>query len=294
MEGLAALVRTVARRYSQLARCLDEYRKVAESDIGIPYRKQALLTKIRLLADNLPAPSVREQVLSWCQEEGTAVEHEKEEFRFHFTKEILASLSGLGMEVRGQIPLLRVGFFTVKIDLQKGIGVIYWGPEVERLKEKVSLVPAELTNALQFCRERLQTGTKMAPTEFLKLLHSAYRRCVLWAGVPVGTRVSLTGVLKELVMMMQPPAFQINPVRESFWEYPRVQFSYDIFRLRQAGSVEVDGTRLRLHVATFDDTTEKISALWVPDNERGEGTNYSHLSFVPVGIPDGSLSERTD
>lgn len=288
MEGLAAVVRDIGLKYSRLAKYLGEYRRVAGSDSGGLYQKQALLTRIRVLVDAVPDSVVKEQLCDWCRNEAATIEQEREEFKFRFTREVVTTLRELGMEVRGQIPLLRVGFFTVKVDLQQGTGVIYWGPEIERLRDKVSLVPTELATVLQEYRQRLLERADTELPKFIKVLYSAYRRCCLWADVPLGTRIPLADMLRELVMMMQPPAFQIDPVRATFVEYPRVQFSYDLFRLRQAGLVEVGGTKLRLHVATFDATAEKMRALWVPDNERGEGTHYSHISFVAIVAHDDS------
>ncbi len=292
MKEPVALVQALARKYAQLAKCLDGYSQVAEADVGGPYRKQNLLTRIHSLIDILPESIVKDQLLGWCQSEETRVDQEREEFKFLFLKEMGASLSRLGMGVRGQIPTLRIGFFTVKVDLQRGVAAIYWGPQVERLKENIVLVPDELITALQKCTEELCDGSEADPRELLNLLYSAYRRCVLCASASLGTRIALSEVFRELVMLRQPPAFQINPVRENLREYPRVQFSYDLFRLRQTGFSEIEGVRLRLHVATFDAAAEKTKALWVPDNEMGEGTNYSHISFVPVELHDHPSSRH--
>jgi hypothetical protein len=81
-------------------------------------------------------------------------------------------------------------------------------------------------------------------------------------------------------MLQQPPGFRLNPTQEKFVEYPRIRFSYDLFRLRQAGQFQAGEDRLKLHVANFDATTEKAKALWVPDNEAGDGTHYSYVSFT--------------
>jgi hypothetical protein len=91
--------------------------------------------------------------------------------------------------------------------------------------------------------------------------------------------VFLLDLLSELVLLMQPESFRLNPAQEKFVEYPRVRFSYDLFRLKQAGAFTVGDVQLKLHVANFDATTEKAKALWVPDSEEGDGTHYSYISF---------------
>ncbi|MFO7675821.1 MAG: hypothetical protein R6X12_05860, partial [bacterium] len=87
-------------------------------------------------------------------------------------------------------------------------------------------------------------------------------------------------LLSELILLIQPEAFRADPVRRRFLEYPRVQFSHDLYRLRQSPP---GGEAPRLHVAAFDSTTSRAKALWVPDNDQGEGTNYSHLSYPEEG-----------
>jgi len=113
-------------------------------------------------------------------------------------------------------------------------------------------------------------------------LQAAYRRLCGLGGLNEGTRVFLLDLLSELVLLMQPESFRLNPAQEKFVEYPRVRFSYDLFRLKQAGAFAVDGMQLKLHVANFDATTEKAKALWVPDSEEGDGTHYSYISFIPI------------
>ena len=39
---------------------------------------------------------------------------------------------------------------------------------------------------------------------------------------------------------------------------------------------------IRLHVATFDATVDKIHSIWILENEDGEGTHYSQISFEKI------------
>ncbi len=182
------------------------------------------------------------------------------------------------MAVRGQLPLLRVGLFTVRADFEAGRATIFWGPEVEKLKSGLSLAPAGLAATLRKWNERLKQKS-VEPAKLGQRLHAAYRRYCGLGGLPDGTRVFLLDLLSELVLLMQPESFRLNPAQEKFVEYPRVRFSYDLFRLKQAGAFIVGDAQLKLHVANFDATTEKAKALWVPNSEDGEGTHYSYISF---------------
>jgi len=147
------------------------------------------------------------------------------------------------------------------------------------LKSGLELSPAALASTLRKWNERLrQKSTE--PAKMAARLHAAYRRLCGLGGLEEGTRVFLLDLLSELVLLMQPESFRLNPAQEKFVEYPRVRFSYDLFRLKQAGAFTVGNAQMKLHVANFDATTEKAKALWVPDSEEGDGTHYSYLSFV--------------
>jgi hypothetical protein len=194
----------------------------------------------------------------------------------------VAGLEGSGMSVRGQLPVLRVGLYTLRVDFDAGSATAYWGPEIEKLRSGMRLEPAELARTLWKWDESLKAKAT-APERLLRSLRAAYRRNLAVHGLAEGTRVFLLDLLGELVLLLQPESFRLNPSQEKFVEYPRVRFSYDLYRLRQSGSFAVGHAHMKLHVANFDATTEKAKALWVPDNESGEGTHYSYVSFSDEG-----------
>jgi len=225
-----------------------------------------------------PDSEVRQRLADWCRDESAAIEQSRAEFRFEFGRQLVAGLEGSGMIPKGQLPLLRVGLFTVRADFDAGGATIYWGPEIEKLKSGLNLAPAELAATLKKWNERLRQKS-VEPAKLAAKLHTAYRRLCGFKGLNEGTRVFLLDLLSELVLLMQPESFRLNPAQEKFVEYPRVRFSYDLFRLKQAGAFAVGDAQMKLHVANFDATTEKAKALWVPDNEDGDGTHYSYISF---------------
>ncbi|MBM3315265.1 hypothetical protein FJY71_05425 [candidate division WOR-3 bacterium] len=288
MEGLLALLKDLGVQSSRLSKHLQEYGRAATGGAGAAFQREKALAGVRTQVESFPDSEVKKRLAEWCAEQASAIEQEKEEFRFGFGRDLLAALEGSGMAVRGQVPVLRVGLFTVKADIETGVGTVYWGPEIERLKSGVKLAPAELATTLRQWHESLRGQSKLGPEEFLGRLHTAHRRICMLAGLPEGSRVFLVDLLGELVLLMQPPSFRVNPARERFVEYPRIRFSYDLYRLKQAGAAEIGGARLRLHVANFDATTEKAKALWVPDNETGEGTHYSYASFPAASRAEGA------
>ena len=278
MEALVELLQSLSGQSQKLARRLVAYRGLLSDPVDNVHARARAIGELRPEIQVFPDSAVRARLVEWCRTEADAIEQGRVEFKFEFGRRLVAGLEGSGMTVKGQLPLLRVGLFTVRADFEAGSATIFWGPEVEKLKPGLKLAPAELATILRKWNDRLRRKA-VDPAKLAAKLHAAYRRFCGLGGLGEGSRVFLLDLLSELVLLMQPESFRLNPVQEKFVEYPRVRFSYDLFRLKQAGAFTIGDVQLRLHVANFDATTEKAKALWVPDNEEGEGTHYSYISF---------------
>jgi hypothetical protein len=281
MEGLTELLRSLSDQSQRLARRLAAYRDLLADPVNNVHARARAFARLSEAIQAFPDSEVRQRLVDWQRQELHAIEEGRAEFRFVFARQLVAGLEGSGMTAKGQLPLLRVGLFTVRADLDAGSATIFWGPEVEKLKSGLDLAPAGLATMLRKWNERLRQKS-VEPSRMAERLHAAYRRFCGLEGLGAGTRVFLVDLLSELVLLMQPESFRLNPAQEKFIEYPRVRFSYDLFRLKQAGAFAVGDAQLKLHVANFDATTEKAKALWVPDNEEGDGTHYSYVSFIPA------------
>ncbi len=282
MEGLTGVLKELARRSQLLVKRLNGYQVLTQEPVANAYERARMLAEIERLAGGFPDGEVRQKLLEWLNAEQKQVEEAKSEFRFDFGKRLIAGLEGSGLAVRGQLPVLRIGFFTIRVDFERGKATIFWGPEIEEIKSGIGLEPAGLARLVRSYQESLKAKRVREPADFLARLLSAYRRRCTADGLAEGARVLLSDLLAELVLMSQPESFRVNPVRENFVEYPRIRFSYDLYLLKRSGVRTVAGQELRLTVANFDATVKKSRALWVPDSEEGDGTYYSYISFVPA------------
>ena len=271
-------MQSLSGQSQKLARRLVAYRSLLSDPVNNVHARAKVIAELSGAIQAFPDSEVRQRLADWCRDESVAIEQSRAEFRFEFGRQLVAGLEGSDMTVKGQLPLLRVGLFTVRADFDAGSATIFWGPEIEKLKSGLNLAPAELATTLRRWNERLRQKS-VEPAKLAAKLHTAYRRLCGFAGLNEGNRVFLLDLLSELVLLMQPESFRLNPAQEKFVEYPRVRFSYDLFRLKQAGMFAVGDAQMKLHVANFDATTEKAKALWVPDNEEGDGTHYSYISF---------------
>jgi hypothetical protein len=278
MEGLVELLHSLSGQSQRLARRLVAYRGLLTDPVNNVHARARAIAELDCVIQAFPDSEVRQKLAEWCRDESAAIEQSRAEFRFEFGRQLSAGLEGSGMTLKGQLPLLRVGLFTVRTDFEAGSAAVFWGPEIDKLKSGLALAPGELATTLRKWNERLRQKS-VEPAKLATRLHAAYRRFCGLGGLSEGTRVFLMDLLSELVLLMQPESFRLNPAQEKFVEYPRIRFSYDLFRLKQAGAFTVGDVQLKLHVANFDATTEKAKALWVPDNEECDGTHYSYISF---------------
>jgi hypothetical protein len=280
MEGLIGILKDTALRSQKVVKLLVGYSRLVSEPIRNAYERERMVVEVEKAIEGFAPGEVRDKVQQWLDEEKRQIEAAKEEFKFEFGRQLLAGLEGSGLAVRGQLPFLRCGLFSVRVDFTTGRATVFWGPEIERLKSGVKLEPLALAKILRSYDESLKKRAIKEPAEFVERLFTAYRRICLARNIVEGERVFLVDLLSEMVFLMQSEGFRVNPVRERFVEYPRIRFSYDLYILKRSGVRTVGGKGLRLSVANFDATGEKAKSLWVPDNEEGEGTFYSYISFV--------------
>lgn len=277
-EG-AVRLREIAKKAQIIAKKLEAWQKIKDQPtLDIPRLEKSLAT-IKTLLNNFPAPEIKTELLNWLTNEEDLVKKAKEEFRFQFGNQLKELCAKDGFFLKGQLPLLKVGCYTLKIDFESGWAGLYWGPQVQTIKAKIPLSVPLICQTLRNFDGQLKKRALPAQ-EFLKKLYEAYRRYIsLNPSFRAGDKILLIDLLQELVILLQPASFRADPTKEKFRTYSRIQFGYDLFMLKQSEQLTIGKKKLRLAVATFNATTDKTKSLWVPDNLEGDGTYYSYIAF---------------
>ncbi len=271
MANLAELrkeILSARRKLATLARQLTEYDRAQRAQRD-PFTLGRLLQRLEKGAREAPLrPETRERLLRWIAYERTLLQEQRRAYQIQFVQQLQEKLKPLGLPLEGQIPRLYAGLYQILPSFEQGTVKITWGPEpVATLK---TLEPERIVQALRRHQEALQRP--FVAEEFYALLRQAYRRAQQEAGLD--RRVPLSLVHRHLTLLLQPKTFWQNPVRSRFREYPRSFFAYDLYRLRQSRY----GDRIRLYVATFDQTRDPSEALYVPESPY-RGTRYAYLSL---------------
>lgn len=257
---------------------MNAYERLREHPDENAYLLAEKIDEIKTVAAMLFDPQFQSAFDVWLKAEKDAIAKAKEDFRFHFGLQLKQLFDKENMKIRGQYPLLRVGLFTLKLNFEFGEAILFFGPEVEKLKSKI---PLQLDKIYSIIRQYDQDmrNKDFDAQRVLDTLHRAYERCLGIAGKPAGEKLRITLVLKEYVFLMQPKQFNVDPTRGHYREYSRPKLSYMLYQLKLS---DIDARGMRLHVATFDSTVDKLRSFWIPDNEEGEGTHYEYISFEPA------------
>lgn len=273
---ISAELKRLARVSNKTAKLMAQYMQIQEA-VDAVYFLDRKVDEIERSCGELPECDLKAHILSWIAERRDRIAELKEEFRFTFGKRLTSLFSSDGMHLKGQYPILRIGWYTVKMDLEFGEADLYYGPEVEKIRSKIPLNPDMIHETVKKFDAELKSAGK-DPEKLLANLHLAYERALRIEGKQHGERVPINEVMNQFVMVSQAKNFKTDPTRAYFREVSRVTFSYILHLLKK-----VHASGLRLHVATFDATIDKISALWVPEDEGGDGTHYASLSFETAG-----------
>jgi hypothetical protein len=278
MEKWALLLKEIAKKAKIITKRLESYEKNKESAKGglNIHILEKNLNDIKKQLIAFPDSEIKSGLVKWTDDETEFIKKTKEEFRFQFGNQLKEFLEKDGLILKGQLPLLRAGFYSLKLDFELGFAALYWGPEIQTIKTKIPFSVQEIYQTLHNFNEQLKKRAT-SPQDFLKNLHQAYQRYTSFNPPKAdGNKVLLIDLLSELVLISQPSSFRADPSKTKFREYSRIQFSYDLYCLRQSRDVL---QAMRLSVATFDATIDKAKSIWVPDNEKGDGTYYSYIAF---------------
>lgn len=270
---ISAELKRLARVSNKAVKLIEQYLQMQETPEDNVYVLEKKLDDIERSAKDLPDCGLKEQVVTWIAKQRDRIKEYKEELRFTFGKKLASLFSADGIPIRGQYPIVRIAWYTVKMDFEFGEAELFYGPEIEKIRSKITLHPGLIYDAIKHCDAELKAIGKDAD-KLLSDLRSAYQRALKIEGKQHGDKAMITEVMDQFVMIRQTKKFMVDPKKTHFQQISRVEFSYIVHAVKKthAGG-------LRLHVATFDATVDKAHSLWIPEDEEGEGTHYSYLSF---------------
>ncbi|BBO18323.1 conserved hypothetical protein [Candidatus Brocadia pituitae] len=235
---------------------------------NLPKLKKRLIKLDEAIKQFYQYKNLNEGVLSWINSYKQELTNSEEQIKNRFGIELEQEFKKIGLLVAGQYPELKAGLFTIELFFDKGLVTLWYGPKQERLAQCRLLSHEIASNVEKF---RQQVGSHLDNEAFLKKLRDAYFRA---DDTKHGEPLPITDVLAEVAFLLQSQQFWSDPRQDNYKGYSRADFSYDLFLARQSLN-----KNLHLTVATRANTRRRQDFLWIPDDESGKGTAYSHLQF---------------
>lgn len=268
LEGLLAELKASQSENDPLYRTLSEIATLDKERGANLARIKTYISKLERLVED-PTKKSPAQIKTWLEEYKRDLTGSEEQTRRRFGVDLEAALKPLDITLSGVYPKLAAGLFTLKVDRERDRVALWYGPEQERLAEcrmRADEVKSRIEQALR------TLGSHLDLEPFVGKLRNAYRRT---QGSDNGNPVPIIAVLPELAIQLQSAQWMVDPLKENYRGYGRADFSYDLFRLGRAAIPH----GLRLTVAVRSMTARRPDFLWIPDDDRGRGTPYSHLHF---------------
>mgnify|MGYP001026414570 CR=1 FL=1 len=227
------------------------------------------ITKLKNISENLHGDIYIQELKNWLRQYELELRDTEQELIKAFGSKLDTALKTMGLSLSGQYPELRAGLFTLELDFDQWETKLWYGPKQELLG-RCDLSVNKIVNLLASEMKRL--GSRLSEDELLEKLRKAYYRVV---GINCREPAPIIQVMAEMSFLIQNARFLQDPKRENFISYSRADFSYDLFRVKKG----IYQSGLHLRTATRAQTRQRFDFIWVPNDESGNGTAYSHLQI---------------
>jgi len=275
MHDILDRLKKMSRDVQGIVKTMIKYNETIVDPIDNVYLMEKHCVVLGKRINELPPGAVKDELTQWIAIENKRINENKEEFRIQFGQKLHKLFKEKGIEIKGQYPLLRVGMFTLKLDFEFGQVTLFFGPEIDRVKSGIAIHPQVVFKTV-LDQDKALRSMDRTPEEYLIDLYHAYMRVLQLHKQSFGERTLITEVLREFIVMQQSRKFFMDPQKVHYREFSRNKLAFILYQIKQAGASE---RGLHFHVATFDATTNKLQSFWIPENEQGEGTHYSMVSF---------------
>jgi len=280
-EMLSAKLGEVRRVLAGEAKVLSDVIKPLESAVRAlkdPHRNAVALSEACALLEQ-PAPDLNLPTgYHKAIKQLRAVADEKlAELEFAFARDLREAFKEKGLTLAGSPSALVADLFVLKVDARhKQVEMSFSRQSVtaKKIKLNVEQVVAAYERARRDICER-----KVDLDKLLQELFEAYQRVLKLTGKQMGFRAGIVDCYRELVLVRQPVSFRRTPSKQSFLDYPKTHFAYDVLQLRRRQKMSFDGHRLNLGTATIDVGSDTTRAMFLATGAT-EGQFIKDLYFT--------------
>jgi len=199
------------------------------------------------------------------------------ELEFTFARDLRAAFKEQGIVLTGSPAKLIADLFVIEPDLRKKQVYISFSRQ-PAIAKKIKLDVEQVLTAYGRARREI-CERKVDLNGLIAELFEAYQRLLKLSGKAIGTRVGIVECYRELVLVRQPLSFRRTPSKQSFVDYPKTHFAYDMLELRRQNKLTHEGHRLNLGTATIEVTGDSTRAIFFATGAT-EGQFIKDIYFV--------------
>jgi hypothetical protein len=222
--------------------------------------------------------------LAWPKEYNTTIKSlraladaQLSELEFTFARDLRAAFKEKGITLAGSPTKLIADLFVIEPDLRKKQVHITFSRQPVTAK-KIKLDVEQVLAAYERARREI-CERKVDLNGLIAELFEAYQRLLKLSGKNIGARVGIVECYRELVLVRQPLSFRRAPSRQSFVDYPKTHFVYDMLELRRKNRLTHEGHRLNLGTATIEVTGDSTRAIFLATGAT-EGQFIKDIYFI--------------
>jgi hypothetical protein len=199
------------------------------------------------------------------------------ELEFTFARDLREGFKEKGIVLTGPPTKLLADLFVIEPNLRKKQVSITFSRQPATAK-KIKLDVEQVITAYERARREI-CERKVDLNALIAELFEAYQRLLKLSGKNLGARVGIVECYRELVLVRQPLSFRKTPSKQSFVDYPKTHFVYDMLELRRQNKLTHEGHRLNLGTATIEVTGDSTRAIFFATGAT-EGQFIKDLYFA--------------
>ena len=257
LSGELSAAQRLLNREVKLRRDVLKPLEIALKALKDPHRNAVALYEASTALEQTPPELTLPENFAATTEQLRALADEKlSDLEFTFARDLRAAFQDNGIELSGPPHELIADLFVLRVDMRRRLVDMTFSRQPVSAK-KIKLDVAQVVTAY----ERAWRDICERKVDLDKLLAELYEACgrvLKLSGKTAGTRTSLLDVYRELIMVRQPAGFRKNPSKNSFVDYPKAHFIYDLLQLRRQQKTECEGHRLNFGTATISETSRAL------------------------------------
>lgn len=268
LDELLSLVRFDKNTLAKIDRRIKKYQRIEKNTIDAISEKNKLLDRILKYSKEISSEPLKKEInLKINDERKKNAELLKKREKI-FGNELYNKLKEKDMIIEGRSPEFKVSFFHLEMDSSKNRCKIYYGPKEEFI-DNLPLDSDKISEFLESYLNNLEKNT-VSPS----ILVQSYHELMEDNKGLLKRRVPIIKLLLRVALNNQNGKFLSNPVDKLFDSYGRIQFSYDLYKLRRENKLPI-----RLHSASRIQVRDRQEYLWVPTNEN-DGSVFSAIEIL--------------